>query len=74
MEVENVLLALEEKNKWIRRREKLQRRLEKVRKQKRTHLNLLDDVKKHVAHYDGIVTSLKESKGMPDTPTAPPLR
>ncbi len=74
MEVENVLLALEEKKKWIRRRENLQKKLKEVRKRKRAHLNLLENVKKHVAHYDEIVTSLKESKGMPDTPTAPPLR
>ncbi len=74
MEVENVLLALEERNKWIRRREKIQNRLKEVRKRKRAHLNLLENVKRQVAHYDEIVTSLKESKGMPDTPTAPPLR
>jgi hypothetical protein len=74
MEVENVLLAMEEKNKWLRRREKLQKRLEKVRKRKESFVRLLDDVKKHVAQYDEIVTSLKETKGHPDTPTAPPLR
>ncbi len=74
MEVENVLLALEERNKWIRRKEKLQKRLESVRKRKVNFLRLLDDVKKQVKHYDEIVTSLKETKGPPDTPTAPPLR
>ena len=78
MEVENVLLALEEKNKWIRRREKLQKRLEKVRKQKRTHLDQLDDVID--LRLDGALRGEddmpreKESKGMPDIPTAPPLR
>ncbi len=74
MEVENVLLALEERNKWIHRREKLQNRLEKVRKRKRAYIRLLDDVRKQVRRYDEIVTSLKESKGPQDMPTAPPLR
>jgi hypothetical protein len=74
MEVENVLLALEEKNKWMKRREKLQQRLDKVRKRKESYVRLISDVKRHVAQYDEIVTSLKESKGHPDAPTAPPLR
>jgi hypothetical protein len=74
MEVENVLLAMEEKNKWMRRREKLRKRLEEVRKRKQSYVRLLDDVKKHVVQYGDIVTSLKESKGHPDAPTAPPLR
>ncbi len=43
MEVENVLLALEEKNKWVQRKEKLQKRLDKVRKKKEMFLRLLED-------------------------------
>lgn len=74
MEVENVLLALEERNKWIRRREKLQQKLAKVRKRKAAYLRLLDEVKKQVVHYDNVVTSLKESRTPQDTPTTPPLR
>ncbi len=74
MEVENVLLALEEKNKWVQRKEKLQKRLDKVRKKKEMFLRLLEDTKKQVRHYDNIVTSMKEARGPQDTPTAPPLR
>jgi nitrogen fixation/metabolism regulation signal transduction histidine kinase len=74
MEVENVLLALEEKDKWVRRRERLQKRLDKVRKKKEMFARFLDDVKRQVRRYDNIVTSLKETRGPQDTPTASPLR
>lgn len=74
MEVENVLLALEEKDKWVRRREKLQKRLDKVRKKKEMFLRFLDDTRRQVRRYDDIVTSMKETKGPQDTPAAPPLR
>ncbi|MCK4444449.1 MAG: hypothetical protein KAW09_07895, partial [Thermoplasmata archaeon] len=74
MEVENVLLALEEKNKWVQRKEKLQKRLDKVRKKKEMFLRMLEDTRKQVRHYDDIVTSMKEAKGPQDAPTAPPLR
>lgn len=74
MEVENVLLALEEKDKWVRRRERLQKRLDRVRKKKEMFARFLDDVKKQVKRYDNIVTSLKETRGPQDAQTTPPLR
>ncbi|MFQ6059927.1 MAG: hypothetical protein ACE5KV_01340 [Thermoplasmata archaeon] len=74
MEVEKILLALEEREKWIKRREKLQKRLAKVQEKKETLLRNLVEVKKQVAHYDEIVTSLKDAKGPLDAPIASPLR
>jgi chromosome segregation ATPase len=74
MEVENVLLALEEREKWIKRRKKLQKRLAKVQKRKKSVLKDLEKVRKQVSHFEEILTSLKDAKGPVDTPTASPLR
>lgn len=74
MEVENVLLALEEREKWIKRRKKLQKRLAKVQKRKKSVLENLEKVRKQVSHFEEILTSLKDARGPVDTPTASPLR
>ncbi|UCD92402.1 MAG: hypothetical protein JSV43_00245 [Methanobacteriota archaeon] len=74
MEVENVLLALEERDKWVERRKKLQKKLAKIRERKASVLKELEEVKRQVARYDGMVTSLKDSKSPKDTPTVPSLR
>ncbi|MFQ5884886.1 MAG: hypothetical protein ACE5IO_07280 [Thermoplasmata archaeon] len=74
MEVENVLLALEERDKWVERRKKLQRKLAKIRERKASVVEKLEGVKRQVARYDGLVTSLKDSKSPMDTPSVPALR
>lgn len=74
MEVENVLLALEERDRWIERRKRLQKKLADIRRRKASALKKLEDVKRQVARYDGLVTSLKDSKSPKDTPTVPALR
>lgn len=74
MEVENVLLALEERERWIKRRKKLQKRLAKVQKKKESVLKDLEEAKKQASHFEEILTSLKDARGPVDTPTASPLR
>ncbi len=74
MEVENVLLALEERDKWVERKKRLQRKLAMIRERKASVVKELEGVKRQVARYDGLVTSLKDSKSPMDTPSAPALR
>jgi chromosome segregation ATPase len=69
MPVKSVLIALEEQKKWKKRREFLQKKLERIRKRKRGVLEELERVNRRLARFDKRMASLKEAAVPREVPT-----
>ena len=61
MPVKSVLIALEEQEKWKRRKDFLQRKLERVRQKRSEALRRLEQVNRQLARVDKVMASLKEA-------------
>lgn len=67
MDAGNVLQAIDEQSKWQRRKKMLLEKLEALHERKKLILRELEEARKHVAHFDSIITSFKETKSVPTT-------
>ena len=71
MDSSNVLLALEEQNKWRERLQRVQERIRQLDRRKATLAKELDRVRKKIADYNRILAGLKET--MLERPAPTPL-
>lgn len=68
MNPKNILVAIEEKNKWVERKERLTKELKEVQAEKRRILRELFVVREEIARLDGALATLASKSYVSSSP------